>query len=78
VSAYLFQMPSSHSQRIREDSRLTAVKASSPLRAAMAVTAAVVVVVVVVVVAVACIAARRRVWVVVGGVMVPARGMRKQ
>jgi hypothetical protein len=75
VSAYLFQMPSSHSQRIREDSRLTAVKASSPLRAAMAVTAAVVVVVVV---AVACIAARRRVWVVVGGVMVPARGMRKQ
>jgi hypothetical protein len=75
VSAYLFQMPSSRSQRIREDSRLTAVKASSPLRAAMAVTAAVVVVVVV---AVACIAARRRVWVVVGGVMVPARGMRKQ
>jgi hypothetical protein len=75
VSAYLFQMPSSHFQRIREDSRLTAVKASSPLRAAMAATAAVVVVVVA---AVACIVARRRVWVVVGGVMVPARGMRKQ
>jgi hypothetical protein len=74
VSAYLFQMPSSHFQRIREDSRLTAVKASSPLRAAMAATAAVVVVVA----AVACIVARRRVWVVVGGVMVPARGMRKQ
>jgi hypothetical protein len=74
VSAYLFQMPSSHFQRIREDSRLTAVKASSPLRAAMAATAAVVVVVA----AVACIVARRRVWVLVGGVMVPARGMRKQ
>jgi hypothetical protein len=74
VSAYLFQMPSSHFQRIREDSRLMAAKASSPLRAAMAVTAAVVVVVV----AVACTAARRLVWVVVGGVMVPARGMRKQ
>jgi hypothetical protein len=54
---------------------LTAVKASSPLQAAMAATG---VFVADVVVAVACIAARLVVWGVVGVVMVPARCMRKQ
>jgi hypothetical protein len=74
MSAYLFQMPSSHSQRIREDSRLTAVKASSPLQEAMAATEVFVPAVVVA----ACIAARPVVWGVVVIVMVPARCMKKQ
>jgi hypothetical protein len=69
VSVYLFQVPSSHSRRIREGSRLKAVKASSPLRVATAVTEAV---------AAVGIAAQPVVWGWAEVVVVPVRCMWKQ